>query len=350
MEKLSSSKYATYSEILTQADAWQQALEIVASNRERLQEMRRESFDRVLFTGCGSTYYLSLAAASVFQELTGVPALGVPASELWLYPETICIKNTRTLLVAISRSAETTETITAVKEFVKQRDGLVLTVTNYGDMPLAKMGAAKFVIESGREKSVAQTRAFTSMYVCLTAIAAILAEREDLFDAMHRLPEAGRDLLEKYDPLAKEIGSDLALDRFYFLGSGPRYGLACEANLKMKEMSLTHSEPFHFLEFRHGPMAMATKTTALLALLSKSHRAEEDKVVSEMERYGVRKISLADSHADIILPGGIPESVANVLYLPVMQLMAYYRSLAKGLDPDRPTHLGTVVRLGETNN
>ncbi len=345
VEKSSSIELATYSEILTQTDAWQQALEVVAQNREHLQKLFRGSFDRVLFTGCGSTYYLSLAAASIFQELTGLPALGIPASELWLYPETIYVKNAHSLLVAISRSAETTETITAVKEFVKQKKGLVLTITNSGEKPLATMGAINLVVESGQEKSIAQTRAFTSMYVCITAAAAIIAGREDLFEMMHQLPKAGLDLLKTYDLFAKRIGSDLTLDQFYFLGSGPRYGLACEANLKMKEMSLTHSEPFHFFEFRHGPMSMANKATALLAFLSKSHRAMEEKVVREMRQYGVKQILLADSDADIILPNALPESVTNVLYLPVMQLMAYYRSLAKGLDPDRPTHLGAVVKL-----
>ena len=66
--------------------------------------------------------------------------------------------------------------------------------------------------------------------------------------------------------LAQSIGADLDLDRFYFLGSGPRYGLACELSLKMKEMSLTHSEPFHFMEFRHGPMSMVTESTVIVGL------------------------------------------------------------------------------------
>lgn len=344
-KKLFPSKYVTYSEILTQTVAWQQALEIVAQNRESLLELSRGSFDQILFTGCGSTYYLSLSAASIFQKLTGLPARGFPASELWMYPESVYIKNANTLLVAVSRSAETTETITAVDMFLKQKKGLVLTVTNSSQKALASMGTLNFIIGSGHEKSIAQTRAFTSMYVCITAIAMIMAGREDLFQEMYRLPEIGLDLMKRYEFLAQQIGSDLSLDRFYFLGSGPRYGLACEASIKMKEMSLTHSEAFHSFEFRHGPMSMANNSTALFALLSKSHRAVEEKVVQEMKSYGVKQISIADSNADIILPNTLPESVTNVLYLPILQLTAYYRSLTKGLDPDHPTHLGAVVKL-----
>jgi glutamine---fructose-6-phosphate transaminase (isomerizing) len=345
VETLTSTKLVTYSEILTQADAWQQALEVVAQNQEGLRKLSQESFDRVLFTGCGSTYYLALAAAAIFQELTGLPARGVPASELWLYPETIYVKNSHTLLVAISRSAETTETIIAVNEFIKRKTGVVLTVTNFGQKSLATMGFINLTIESGQEVSIAQTRAFTSMYVCITALATIISGRDDLFQEMYRLPETGLELMKRYELLAQQIGTDLTLDRFYFLGSGPRYGLACEANLKMKEMSLTHSEPFHFLEFRHGPKSMANKTTALLAFLSSSRRAMEEKVLLDMRPYGVRQISIADTKADIVFPNTLPESVTNVLYLPIMQLMAYYRSLAKGLDPDRPSNLDAVVKI-----
>ena len=82
---------------------------------------------------------------------------------------------------------------------------------------------------------------------------------------------------------AHDLGANLALDRFYFLGSGIRYGLACEANLKMKEMTLTHSEAFHFLEFRHGPMSMVNSETAVIGLLSDANRVHEMAVLERNE-------------------------------------------------------------------
>jgi glucosamine--fructose-6-phosphate aminotransferase (isomerizing) len=113
----------------------------------------------------------------------------------------------------------------------------------------------------------------------------------------------------------------------------------------MKEMTLTHSEPFHFLEFRHGPMSMVDESTLVVGLLSDSNRVHEAKVLSEMEGLGGTVASLGESEADICFESGIPESVHGVLYLPVLQLMAFHRSLAKGLDPDRPAHLTAVVKL-----
>jgi glucosamine--fructose-6-phosphate aminotransferase (isomerizing) len=162
---------------------------------------------------------------------------------------------------------------------------------------------------------------------------------------MGRLPEVGNWVISNYEAVAREIGENLDFDRFYFLGSGIRYGLACEANLKMKEMTLTHSEPFHFLEFRHGPMSMVDQSAVVVGLLSDANWSYETKVLEEMEALGGMALSLGEKDADISFESGVPESVRGVLYLPVLQLVAFYRSVAKGLNPDRPNHLTSVVQL-----
>jgi glucosamine--fructose-6-phosphate aminotransferase (isomerizing) len=162
---------------------------------------------------------------------------------------------------------------------------------------------------------------------------------------MTRLPEAGTNLLRDYADKAKAIGSDLSIERFYILGSGPRYGLAAEVSLKLKEMSLSHSEPFHFLEYRHGPMSMVTDKTLLFGLVSEANHAAEKLVLDEMHGRGAQVLSLGESDATVRLNSNVPEAVRNVLYLPIGQLMAFERSLAKGLNPDRPNNLETVVRL-----
>ena len=338
-------KFATLHEILTQTEAWQQALDTVGALASELTDLWTENgYSRVLFTGCGSTYYLSLAASALFQELTGRPARGVPAGELVMYPRAAFAEG-RTLLVAISRSAQTSETIQAVESFRRDRRGEVIVITNYGERRLAEMGQVTISIPSGKEQGVAQTRSFASMYVAASAMAATLAGRKDLVARMSGLPEAGSRLISRYEGLAQSVGSDLERDRFYFLGSGPRYGLACEANLKMKEMTLTHSEPFHFLEFRHGPRSMAGPSSLVLGLLSDVNRAYEVAVLQDMEQQEAATFSLGESEADVVFDSALPEPVRNVLYLPILQLMAYYRALAKGLNPDRPNNLDAVVEL-----
>src|SRR5512143_686438 len=158
--------YCTHTEIKSQTGAWAQALDLARA--ASLPDAA--DYDQVIFTGCGSTYYLSLAAAALYQELTGRPARGVPGSELWLNPKG-SLGAGRTLLIAVSRSGTTTETLKAVAGFKAGHHGYVLTISNYGEV-LPRLADASIVIERGQEESVAQTRSFASMYVAAVALCA----------------------------------------------------------------------------------------------------------------------------------------------------------------------------------
>lgn len=339
----------TYNEIVSQPEAWANALEVVEQARGGLSRLFDADYDQVLFTGCGSTYYLSLAGAALFQEMTGRLARAVPGGELLLNPATVVTQNNilrhKSLLVAVSRSGSTTETVRAVEQFKAQKRGAVIAITNYGDQPLAGLADLPLVIEKGQEQSVAQTRSFASMYVAAAAMTMLAAGAEGLRREMEKLPGAGARLLVRYEAAAREFGENLHFDRFYFLGSGARYGLACEVNLKMKEMTLTHSEPFHFLEFRHGPMSMVNENTAVVGLVSESNFAHEKAVLDEMADLSARTIALGESGVDFAFQSTLPESIRGALYLPPLQLMAFYRALAKNLNPDRPNNLVPVVTL-----
>jgi glucosamine--fructose-6-phosphate aminotransferase (isomerizing) len=334
----------TQQEIFTQPEAWAEALEVVEQARPGLEKTLGGVYEQVIFSGCGSTYYLSLAAAALFQESTGRIARAVPGGELLLNGAT-ALTGGKTLLVAVSRSGSTTETVRAVEQFKQQGRGPVVAITNYGGQPLAGLGDVALVIPKGQEQSVAQTRSFASLYAASAALALLAGGRGAEYQAMRALPGVGEKLLAQYAPLARQVGENLTLDRFYFLGSGMRYGLACEVNLKMKEMTLTHSEPFHFLEFRHGPMSMVNGNAMVVGFLSEKDFVHEQAVLDEMQALGGRVLSVGETGTAVSFDSGIPEAARGVLYLPVLQMMAFYRSLAKGLDPDRPTHLSAVVKL-----
>ncbi|MCJ7585670.1 MAG: SIS domain-containing protein [Anaerolineales bacterium] len=335
----------TQQEIFSQPEAWAAALKVMYETRQNMLDLEpTRRYRQVLFTGCGSTYYLSLAAASLTQELTGLPARAFPSSELWLYPRSSYVDG-KSLLVAVSRSGETTETLRACEAFLADKHGDLLTLTCYNDMPLAKMGQLSLVFPSGKEQSVAQTRAFSTLYLATVALASLWAGRADLFSSLARLPAAGQKVLEQVVPLTAELGPDSAIDRFYWLGSGPRYGLACELSLKMKEMSLSHSEPFHFLEFRHGPKSMVTKSSLVVGLQSSVNGSREAEVLADVKNLGGRVLDMAEAGSTVRFESCLDEAIRNVLYLPVGQLIALKRSISKGLNPDRPTNLDNVVKL-----
>lgn len=337
--------FHTRQEIFSQPEAWQGVLDVRDATAADLRTwLQAGDFTQVVFTGCGSTYYLALAAAAVLQRVVGLPAIGLPASEVWLNP-TALPPAERTLLVAVSRSGETTETLRACESFRRSRRGAILTLSAYPGRALTTLGDVNLVFPSIREESVAQTRAFSGLYLATVALAAQWANDAVLAADLHKLPGALAPRLERYAGDMERLGADLTIDRFYFLGSGLRYGLACELSLKMKEMTLSHSEPFHCMEFRHGPKSMITPDALVVALVSDERRADDMAVVADMQALGARALTLGSDGVDVALGGDLHEIARSVLYLPFGQIVALGRSLAKGLNPDRPENLDAVVFL-----
>jgi len=345
----------TFEEIAAQPTAWADALADVKGKAAAIQALFSEhEFREVIFTGCGSTHYLSLAAARAFQGLTSIRAWGLPASELLLFPKT-SYGPRETLLVAVSRSGETTETVRAVQAFRKERKAPVVVITCYPRSALARQVAETgilLVARQGQEKSIAQTRSFASMLVAAQGFSGLVKNSVPYVKSLEGLPLIGHWLLQEKAELARQLGEEMALQRVFFLGSGPNYGVACEAMLKMKEMSLSYSEAFHFLEFRHGPKSMVDESTLVVGLISEGGREQEIAVLKEMQGLGATILALADSEFGledfahvVAFRSGTSDWARGVLYLPLLQLMAYYRAMAKGLNPDRPTHLDAVVRL-----
>ena len=339
----------TQQEILSQPDVWGKTLHHL-DGMDSSDFPDISNYDQVIFSGCGSTYYLSLWAARVCEKETGIISRAVPASDLIMFSDSWLHKGQKTLFVAVSRSAETTETIRALKSFNAGRYGDSVVVTCYPDRELAKLSANIIDVPEAQEKSVAQTRSFSNM---LLAVCWLISKHvPEGFPAI--FPEVGKALIDHYHQVAERLGRDQAITKFFFLGSGAHYGLANEAMLKMKEMSLTYSESFHTLEFRHGPMAMVDKESQIICLLNESTKDYEYSLLREMRLKGAHTLGFLDvddpevvtaCDERILFSSGIPEFWRAPFYLPILQLIAYERAISGGLNPDRPTNLSSVVVL-----
>lgn len=345
----------TLNEILTQPEAWQAALDEVAQNAVALKEVWASGrFSEVVVTGCGSTNYLSQAVAPLIQRQLGVPARAVPASELLFFSETIVAPQARPLLLTISRSGRTTETVRATRFFKEKWGGPVLNIGCYPDTELVAESELAITVKEGQEESVVQTRSFSSMLVAAQAAVAVLGEAG--LEGMQKLAALGEQIIAGQHDLARYLGGEAGFERFYFLGSGLQYGLASEANLKMKEMSLSVAEAFHFMEFRHGPMSMVNDRTLVVGMLSDQASSFELEVLREMRALGGKTLALSDTavpqeSADfqVNFNSGLPETQRAVLNLPVLQLLGYYRAIANGQNPDQPHNLSAVIVLSDKN-
>lgn len=331
-------------EIATQVEAWQDAHEAIHAAAGDIQTLwQRGDYDSVVFTGCGSTHYLSMTAASLFQSATRVTSRAVPASDLLLHPDAV-IAGKKPLLVAVSRSAATTETIQAVENFRRDYQSDVIVISCYDDKPLNALATLNLSARAGQEVSVAQTRSFSAMLIMAEGLAAHVSAHAEL---PGRFPSKAGDWVAEAQRIAADYADPARFERVFYLGSGARYGLACEGMLKMKEVSLTSAEAFHTMEFRHGPKSMVDDKTLIVGLLDSRHVDVEMPVLQEMAALGATTLSLSTSTAvgaDISFPAYAARP-SLVYYLPFVQWLAYLRAIQKGLNPDTPRHLDQVVIL-----
>jgi glucosamine--fructose-6-phosphate aminotransferase (isomerizing) len=337
----------TLTEISSQPETWSETVQSLNSNfKGKIPDFRK--YDHVFFTGCGSTHYLSIWASRLFQKKLKISSHALPASELWYANSDWTSPYKKPLLIAVSRSGETTETIRAVEVFKQNGFGDVISVTCYPESNLSKISDLSISTPAGKEKSIAQTRSFTNMMCAVL----FLIDSEVPEIVVENFGNISRKYLDHYQQKAKEIGRDSSFNRFFFLGDGPLFGLANEAMLKQKEMSLSYAEAYHFMEFRHGPMSMVDPQSVVIGLFSSWAEAFEIAVVSDMKKLnsktiGVGNLEKSDESLDtyFMLPELLPSHWLFPLYLPVLQLIAYERSIAKGLDPDKPNNLSAVIEL-----
>ncbi len=353
-EQLPTGQYHTYQEIGSQPHAWRVTLETFTAQQEALSDFLQQNYcTHVLAVGCGSSYYLAHTAAAVLRHCAGLAAAALPASEFWLFPN-LGPQEQKLLLLTISRSGATTETLWAVERFRATRDGPVMAITCDPGSPLADQ--ADFVLQApiAQERSVVQTRSLTSMLLLVLSLTTMLSKEELCLENLNRLPELLDSLLVRLGDLPRRLGEDLSIKRFVFLGNGALYGLANELMLKTQEMSRSQSEAYHTLDFRHGPMSMVDDHTLVVGLVSDTGLEQELRVLEEMSALGASTLAMLDGESHLrrwrpdhimTFDSGLTEWERGPLYLPAIQRLAYHRALVKGLNPDHPLHLRAVVNL-----
>ena len=329
----------TEREILSQPGVWATTLDTLdpAAGADLLR-----GADEVVVIGCGSTHYLAMSAAALLRD-AGVRAWPLPASELLPGAQRQLREPSRTTVLAISRSGTTTETTRAVEHCRRLGVANVVTVTCDPHSTLALQGDVVLAAPEAQEKSVAQTRSFSTMTVMVSALVGAL--RGDDVGALRPLAEAAAEALDSSRERMRSLAHSSALDAFYFLGSGPLFGIASEGMLKLKEMSLTTSEAYHGMEFRHGPMSMCGENTGVISLVTPERHQLEDAVTRDLAALGAVLTTVGPGY-DVPLASVEPWQ-RPALYLLPLQLLALERALAKGLDPDQPRHLTAVIHLEE---
>ncbi|NJE54467.1 glucosamine-6-phosphate deaminase [Thermococcus sp. 21S9] len=288
----------------------------------------------IVYTGCGSSHFLSKSLAMATTRLGG-RGVALPCSELLYSREWYSIGNPE-LLVAISRSGETTEAIKALNSLKTPKFALTAyesTLSREADYTL---------IVPAHEESVVMTHSFPAFYFAYLQLLLHSYGRETL-DAGLVSFLAGEVL--KNENYVREIVEGFDFRNVIFLGSGILYPIALEGMLKMKEMALFWSEAYPTFEVRHGFKSIADEGTLVVLLVSEPFDWHE-KLTREFQGQGARVLTVGkrDTGADYFIRVPEPDELAvPVLYLPVIQLLAYYKAVSRGLNPDNPRFLSKVV-------
>ncbi|WP_195891704.1 SIS domain-containing protein [Bacillus ndiopicus] len=335
----------TYNEIMTQANQLEKTNKIVQE-----QIFNEEAVDITLFTGCGTSFYLAIAAARYYQAVTGELALAVPASELFLHTSTHILPSKKYRIVGISRSGTTSEIIIALEHLKGASNIKTMAVTCNGDTPMAEVTQEVIALNSISEKSVVMTQSFSNMLYALQLYAAKQSKRADVLEQLNKVPAFVSAALEKGEQL-KQVTEDVTKKRFIFLGSGAYNGLAKEATLKLKEMTQTECESYSNLEFRHGPISIVDKETVVVLFTQKETKEYDQALIKDIQKLGgfviVIGVANEELQSDLIikLSDELDDLNRLVEVVPYFQLLAYQRAIFKGFDPDKPRNLTQVVSL-----
>lgn len=311
----------------------------------------------ILFTACGTSYNASRIGAILIEANSGVVARTKLASEL-SYDGTYI--GPRTLLVAVSQSGETADTLSAVRH-AKERGAKVLAITNVVGSSLTR--EADFVLHTaaGPEISVASTKAFTSQLVVLYMLSGafrnIFAQDPMMFSevqlGLHVASDCISDLLKQED-MIKTIAETIKDTSVLFLGRGLNAPLADEGALKLKEISYLHAEGFPAGEIKHGPIALIEKGVPVIVMVTKGRTY--DKMISnikEVQARGARVIAIASEGdkyietltKEVIYIPSMGELMDPIMAIVPLQLLAYHVAKYLGRDIDKPRNLAKSVTV-----
>ena len=321
-----------------------------------IRELR--NINRIIITACGTSYYAGMVGEYMIEDLAGVPVEVEYASE-FRYRNPIIKPGT--LVLAISQSGETADTLAALKE-AQQKGATALAICNGVGSTIARTSDGGVYLHAGPEIGVASTKAFTSQVTVLAMIALLLGRQRrlsfesgaDIVKAMQDLPELVEQTLKLSDQIAGIANQYVKANNFLYLGRHYNYPVAMEGALKLKEISYIHAEGYPAAEMKHGPIALIDENMPVVVIAPKD--ALFDKVISNVREIKARSgkviaITTDDCHplddiADhlIKVPKTIPMLMPILTCIP-LQLLAYHIAVLRGNDVDQPRNLAKSVTV-----
>lgn len=314
------------------------------------------SYKKVEIISCGSAYNVGLLGKNLIEKYLDIPVNVQLASE-YRYQKQFTNKDT--LVIAISQSGETADTLAAVK-LANKKGAKTLGIVNVKESSIARETSQVLYTKAGIEVAVATTKAYLSQLVVLIMlvykskkIRKELAEEEQLLNEIKELPKMIKELIERKDyyKIAESIYKN---DDMYFIGRGIDYYIALEASLKMKEISYIHSESYAAGELKHGTISLIEENTPVIGVISNEDILE--KTMSNIKETKSRGANITiitteeitkslDSDTNLIVVPKVNDLIEPILMIIPFQLLAYETAKLRGCDIDKPRNLAKSVTV-----
>ena len=319
-----------------------------------------QTFDQILILACGTSYYSACVAKYWLEDIAGIPTQVEIASE-YRYRNTVSRPNT--LIVVVSQSGETADTLAALRHAKSLGHRFTLAICNVASSAMVRETDWHFLTKAGTEIGVASTKAFTTQLLALYLLAVSIAKRAGKISA-----EQEKTLLRELRHLPKALHAVLALEpqiiawseafskceNALFLGRGLHYPIALEGALKLKEISYIHAEAYPAGELKHGPLALVTDKMPVVTVAPNDALLEKLKSnMQEVKARGGKLYVFADQDTEIVSSDGInvirlPEHYGHlspILHVVPLQLLAYHTACTRGTDVDKPRNLAKSVTV-----
>ena len=314
----------------------------------------------VLIVACGTSHHAGLVARYWIEQMAGIPCAVEVASE---YRYRASVADPDTLVVAISQSGETADTLAALKHAAALGMSRTLAICNVAESAIVREANLRFLTRAGPEIGVASTKAFTTQLAALFVLTLALArlrgrldpaEEAQWLEALRHLPVAVARVLELENDIRAWAERFATKQHALFLGRGMHYPIALEGALKLKEISYIHAEAYPAGELKHGPLALVDKDMPVIAVAPNDALLEKLKSnLQEVRARGGELYVFADAGGEIAGSEGVhilrmPEHyrlLSPVLHVVPLQLLAYHAALVKGTDVDKPRNLAKSVTV-----
>lgn len=335
-------------EIHEQPDAVRNTLREEEEIRKVISEF--PEFKNICFVACGTSYHASMVGKYLFETLTGLPTDVVLASEFEYSADAL---DPDTLVILITQSGETADTLKALR--IANKKSQTLAIVNVLGSTATRDAEHVIYTRAGPEIGVAATKTYVSQLTAIYLLAILMSDQEELLDTLKKIPEYMEASLKTEDQIREIARKYKDTSDFFFIGRGFSYPTALEGALKLKEITYIHGEGYAAGELKHGPLALIDDDIPVVAVIPPG--LSHDKTLSNLEEVkarGAKVISLG-SNDDHILESEsdefigfspeIQETFSPLPYVIPMQLLAYYISVERNIDPDKPKNLAKCVTV-----